>query len=110
LVYVQSTVNPLDVTVHTTGNPLSSGDQVAWALITPGATLSSITMPDSTCGGATTVPWTPYGHLTYGSTTASSGPMTPPPGNVADGTYSLTYRVVLPTGGGPCGHIIIVKP
>jgi hypothetical protein len=110
LVYVQSTVNPPDVTVHTTGNPLGSGDQVFWTLITPNATLNGITMPDSSCAGATTAPWTPYSHLTYGPTTAWSGPMTAPPGSVADGTYSLSYRVVLPTGGGPCGHIIIVKP
>jgi hypothetical protein len=111
LVYFQATdTNIPDVNVWTSGNPLSTGDQVAWALITPGATISSVAIPGGGCGSSTVGSWAPYPRAgTDQQTNAYSGPLYPAPGGTNDGKYFLPYKITLSTGGGPCGRIIINK-
>jgi hypothetical protein len=117
LLYFQSTDSVVAKVpyAYTSGNPTSTGDQLAWVLIPPAAnptiTIASITMPAVGCGNSTVpIGWTPYPRPVFCGQLAGSGPLSPPTAGTNSGSYDLYYKIMLSTGSGPCGHIVIVKP
>ena len=114
MVYVTKTAALVDVTVHTTGNPKGTGDQVAWTAV-DGTPITGITIPDpSVPGTGCQAPtWNPFPHPENGPTKygylsgALDTTVLPANGSPWCVPYSVRLQgVLLPI----YGHIMIVRP
>ena len=118
LVYVAKQGAIADVTVHVTGNPKSTGDQLAWVAV-DGTPIASVTIPDPSAP-PTNPPcpapsWNPFLHKesTSSNNASLSGALNvaglpPPPDN---GPWCVPYSVNFQGVGTPIyGRVIIVRP
>jgi hypothetical protein len=103
------------VTVHVTGNPKNSGDQLAWAAV-DGTPIVSITIPDPNAPQNPPCPaptWNPYlskeaSPSGYGTLSGALNVAGLPAGN---GSWCVPYSVKLQNVAAPIyGRIIIMRP